>query len=324
MTGANGFVGRELCKELARRGESVVAVVRKSSGSESLPVQEVRTADVAENSEWSSAFAGVGVVVHLAARVHMMLEKGTQKIADYRAINVHGTERLARAAAAEGVRRFIYLSSVKVNGESTQPGQPYTPDDVPAPVDAYGVSKLEAERVLRRLAEETGMEVIVIRPVLVYGPGVKANFRSMMKVLNKGIPLPFGSIENRRSLVAVENLVDLIATCMDHPKAAGQTFLVSDGHDLSTTELLRLTSLALGRPPRLFRFPVALLRLVARLTGKSEFAERLFGSLQVDISRTRELLNWNPPVKPDTALRSTAESFRAAELISSNNDDRYK
>ena len=320
VTGASGFVGRELCKELSRRGESVVAIVRESTGVEVLSTQEVRIADLAENRDWSSVFEGVGVVVHLAARVHMMGEKASQNLDDYRALNVDGTERLARAAAAQGVRRFIFLSSIKVNGESTQPGRPYTPDDVPGPVDAYGISKLEAEKALRKLAKETGMEVVIIRPVLVYGPGVKANFRTMMRAMNRGIPLPLGSIDNRRSLVALENLVDLIATCKDHSNAAGQIFLVSDGHDLSTTELLRRTSLALGRSPRLFPMSNWFLRMAARIIGKTDFVERLCGSLQVDITKTRTLLNWDPPVKLDVALEKAADSFLATEM-SLNRDD---
>ncbi len=206
-------------------------------------------------------------------------------------------------------QRFVFISTIKVNGEGTPLGQPYTADDVPAPVDPYGVSKHEAELGLMRLAEETGMEVVIIRPVLVYGPGVKANFLSMMRWLHKGIPLPLGAIHNQRSLVALDNLVDLIVTCLHHPAAANQTFLVSDGEDLSTTALLRRTAAALGRPARLIPVPVRVLRTAAHLLGKADFAQRLYGSLQVDISKTRELLGWSPPVSVDDALHKTARHF---------------
>ena len=205
----------------------------------------------------------------------------------------------------------MYISSIKVNGEATPPGRPYTPADVPAPVDAYGISKHEAEQALRQLAQETGLEVVIIRPVLIYGPGVKANFLSMMRWLHWGIPLPLGAIKNQRSLVALDNLVDLIVTCLHHPNAPNQTFLVSDGQDLSTTALLRRTAAALGRPARLTPVPVRVLRTAARLLGKADFAERLCGSLQVDITKTGELLGWVPPVSVDEALKQTAQYFLA-------------
>jgi nucleoside-diphosphate-sugar epimerase len=216
---------------------------------------------------------------------------------------------LAEAAAAAGVRRFIFISSIKVNGEATLPGAPYTAEAQPAPADPYGISKLEAEQGLRALAADTGLEVVIIRPPLVYGPGVKANFLSMMRWLHKGVPLPFGAIHNRRSLVALDNLVDLLVTCIDHPGAANQTFLVSDGEDLSTSELLRRMGFALGRPARLLPIPSRLLDVAAAMLGKTALAQRLCGSLQVDIGKTRELLNWSPPVGVDEALRKTAEHF---------------
>jgi len=238
-----------------------------------------------------------------------MHETANDPLAEFRKVNVDGTLNLARQAAAAGVRRFIFISSIKVNGEGSALGAPYLADAKPAPADPYGISKMEAEQGLRALAAETGMEVVIIRPVLVYGPGVKANFRSMMSWLNKGVPLPLGAIHNQRSLVALDNLVDLIVTCIDHPAAANQTFLVSDGEDLSTTELLRRMGAALGKPARLLPVPAFMLQAGAALLGKRDMAQRLCGSLQVDISKTRELLNWTPPVSVDQALAKTAAHF---------------
>jgi nucleoside-diphosphate-sugar epimerase len=240
-----------------------------------------------------------------------MRENASQPLAEFRRINVEGTLNLARQAIHVGVRRFIFISSIKVNGEGTLPGQPYCADDVPAPVDPYGISKHEAEQELLQVARETGLELVIIRPVLVYGPSVKANFLSMMRWLHRGIPLPLGAIKNQRSLVALDNLVDLIVTCLHHPKAPNQTFLVSDGQDLSTTELLRRMSAELGRPAHLIPVPAPVLRMAVRLLGRADFAERLCGSLQVDISKTRELLGWVPPVSVDEALKQTARHFLA-------------
>ncbi len=309
VTGASGFVGRALCVDMARRGYRVRAAVRELSRATGLPGEVVRVAGIIADADWSSTLAGIEAVVHLAARVHVMRDNALQPLTAFRAVNVVATERLARAAAVQGIKRFVYVSSIKVNGEGMRPGQTYTPDDVPAPVDPYGISKHEAEQRLRQLAQETGLEVVIIRPVLIYGPGVKANFLSMMRWLHLGVPLPLGAINNQRSLVALANVVDLIVTCLHHPKAANQTFLVSDGEDLSTTALLRRTATALGRPARLVPVPTPVLRTVARLLGKVDFAERLCGSLQVDISKTRELLGWVPPVSVDEALKQTVQYF---------------
>jgi nucleoside-diphosphate-sugar epimerase len=238
-----------------------------------------------------------------------MHDESSDPLAEFRKVNVEGTLNLARQAAEAGVRRFIFISSIKVNGEGTPLGSPYRADAQPQPADSYGISKMEAEQGLRALAAETGMEVVIIRPTLVYGPGVKANFLSMMRWLHKGVPLPFGAIHNQRSLVALDNLVDLIVTCIDHPAAANQTFLVSDGEDLSTTELLRRMATALGKPARLLPVPSWLLEAGASILGKKALSQRLCGSLQVDISKTRELLGWTPPLSVDAALRKTAAHF---------------
>jgi nucleoside-diphosphate-sugar epimerase len=268
-------------------------------------------ASLSSETDWTVALRRVDQVVHLAARVHVMNDKSLNPLAEFRQVNVEGTANLARQAAAAGVRRFVYLSSIKVNGEFTEVGRPFTADDAPVPEDPYGVSKYEAEQALHQIAADTGMEVVIIRPPLVYGPGVKANFESMMRWLERGVPLPLAAVtQNRRSLVALDNLVDLIVTCLNHPAAANQTFLVSDGEDLSTADLLKCMGAALGCPARLFHLPPGLLKLGAALVRKSGIYQRLCGSLQLDIAKTRQLLGWSPLVSVDEGLRRAAEGFR--------------
>jgi UDP-glucose 4-epimerase len=237
-----------------------------------------------------------------------MDDRAEDSLSEYRDVNVHGTLNLARQAAEAGVKRFIFLSSIKVNGEQTQPGRPFRANDVPAPADPYGISKMEAEMGLRAIAQQTNMEVVIIRPPLVYGPGVKANFASMVKWLQRGVPLPLGAIDNRRSLLALDNLVDLIVTCTHHPAAANQTFLVSDGEDVSTSELLRRMGGALGRPARLISVPQRILESAAFLLGKEEMARRLFSSLQVNMDITCRLLNWTPPLTLGQGLLRAAKN----------------
>jgi nucleoside-diphosphate-sugar epimerase len=272
-------------------------------------VETARGTRLDSDFDWNTALSGCDAVVHLAARVHMTEDRSIDPLAEYRRINVEGTLRLARQAQQAGVRRFVFLSSAKANGEVTSSGHAFTEGDVPAPTDPYGISKLEAERGLQTLAGKTGMEVVILRPPLVYGPGVQANFLSMMRWLFRGVPLPFGSIENRRSLLAVENLVDLIVTVLRHPGAANQIFMVSDGEDLSTPELLRRLAWALEKPVHLLPFPPALLAQLARLAGQQDKAKRLRESLQVDISKVKERLGWRPPVTTDDGLRQAAEWF---------------
>lgn len=309
LTGCTGFVGRSVFTRLCRDGEAVVACSRAEVFKVPSAAVYMRVAELDSSTDWTRVLGGVKAVIHCAARVHVMNDTSSDPLTEFRKVNVVGTLNLARQAAAAGVRRFIFISSIKVSGEETTPNQAYKADDDSAPLDPYGISKMEAEGGLRALAAETGMEVVIIRPVLVYGPGVKANFLSMMRWLHKGVPLPFGAIHNLRSLVALDNLVDLIVTCIDHPAAANQTFLVSDGEDLSTTELLRRMGTALGKPVRLLPVPSRLLEVGAAMLGKQALAQRLCGSLQVDISKTRELLNWTPPVSVDEALRKTAKHF---------------
>lgn len=310
LTGANGFVGRGLLERLSALVDlELVAAVRRQVSAFPERVTSQVIAGLEADTDWRKLLGGVEVVIHSAARVHVMHDTSSDPLTEFRRVNVDGTLNLARQAAAAGAQRFIFISSIKVNGEGTLLGMPYLADAQPAPADPYGISKMEAEQGLRAVAAETGMEVVIIRPVLVYGPGVKANFLSMMRWLHKGVPLPFGAIHNRRSLVALDNLVDLIVTCLDHPGAANQTFLVSDSEDLSISELLRRMGAALGKPARLLPVPSGLLETGAAMLGKKALSQRLCGSLQVDIGKTRELLNWTPPLSVDEALLKTAKHF---------------
>ena len=306
VTGATGFVGSCVCKSAEKTFSVHPAVRSKGIGAGGIAVGDITLA-----TDWRKALEGVHAVVHLAARVHVMDDDAEDPLAAFRRVNVEGTVNLARQAVRAGVKRFVFLSSVKVNGESTYSGRPFTPKDPAAPQDPYAVSKQEAELELYRMAAETGLEVMVIRPPLVYGPGVKANFLRLMKTVHKGLPLPLGLVRNKRSLVAMDNLVDLIITCVDHSAAAGQTFLVSDGEDLSTPDLIRKLAYAMGRPARLLPVPPALLRLGGKMTGKTAEVDRLIGSLQVDISHTCDTLGWRPPVSVDDALWETGRDFVA-------------
>ncbi|EPJ2812555.1 UDP-glucose 4-epimerase family protein [Pseudomonas putida] len=310
LTGASGFVGSAVLRRLLADGMPTVATVRGSSPSLPPAVQAVPFESFEEAGQWGEALRGCDTVIHCAARVHVMNDTEADPLAAFRKVNVQGTMSLARQAVAAGVKRFVFVSSIKVNGEGTAPGQPYTAHDHPHPQDPYGISKMEAETELLALAKASGLEVVIVRPVLVYGPGVKANFQAMMRWLSKGVPLPFGAIDNRRSLVALDNLVDLIVTCIDHPAAANQVFLVSDGEDLSTTALLRRMAQALGAPVRLLPIPGWILSGGARLLGCTALSNRLCGSLQVDIEKTRQVLGWRPPVSVDAALRATAQHFQ--------------
>ncbi|MEN5201188.1 SDR family oxidoreductase [Pseudomonas wadenswilerensis] len=310
LTGGSGFVGQAILKRLGLDTDvQVVAALRKQLSSLPDGVQAHLFDDLASPMAWPVEDPAFDVVIHCASRVHVMNEVAADPLAEFRKVNVSATLAFARRAADAGVKRFVFISSIKVNGEGTARGRPYTADDVPAPIDPYGVSKQEAETQLKALGAETGMEIVVIRPVLVYGPGVKANFRNMMVWLDKRIPLPFGAIENKRSLVAVENLVDLIVLCCSHPAAANQTFLVSDDEDVSTTQLLRKMAQALGKPALLVPIPASWLSWVARALGKASLSQRLCGSLQVDITKTKSLLNWVPPVTLENALKVTAQNY---------------
>ena len=302
ITGANGFVGHRLCDEARRLGWQVRGAVR-SPCQLAQGVEPVTVGSIESNTDWTTALRQIDVVIHLAARVHVMQSDAVDPLSDYLKVNLHGTENLAKQAVTAGVKRFIYISSVKVHGEVTLQGCKFTEDGECNPQDPYGVSKWQAEQALRKIARDTSLEVVIIRPPLVYGPGVKANFAALLRAVQGGWPLALGSVQNRRSLVALDNLVDLILTCVNHPKAANQTFLVSDGQDLSTTELVRGLARAANIQARLIPVPVWALRAGATLLGMEGEVQRLCGNLQVDISKARRVLDWQPPVAVDDALR---------------------
>ncbi len=310
LTGSSGFLGKHLLDVIISKGYNFKLLNRKLLDSvvddKQLLVNDFRSID----GNNGSAFSAVDKVIHCAARVHVMNDSSVNPLEEFREVNTYGTLNLAQQAANAGVKRFIFISSIKVNGESTEIVFPFKPDDEFIPTDPYGLSKYEAEVGLRKIAIETGMEVVIIRPPLVYGAEVKANFASMMKWINKGFPLPLGGIkENKRSLVSVDNLVDLIITCIDHPNAANQTFLVSDDDDVSTTQLLINMATALGVPSRLLAVPSSWFTFAVKLIAKPTISQRLCGSLQVDISKTKELLNWKPPYSSEECMKKTADAF---------------
>ncbi len=311
LTGATGFVGRPLLDRLRRDGFEVRIAARgdRRTLDDGTPVHI--NADLGDAVDWRPALQGCGAVVHSAGRAHVTRETAADPLGEFRRVNVEGTMRLARHAADVGVKRFVYLSSIKVNGESTPAGRPFRSDDRVDPQGAYGRSKHEAEVGLLELGRSTGMEVVIVRPVLVYGAGVKANFRSLMGLVRRGLPLPFGAIDNRRSLVGIDNLTDLLATCIVHPAASGRVFLVSDGDDLSTPELIRRIGRAMGRKPLLLPVPPGLMTAAAGVLGRGDMAARLFGSLQVDIEPTRTVLGWSPPVSVDEGIARTVADFLA-------------
>ncbi|MFZ5524128.1 MAG: UDP-glucose 4-epimerase family protein [Pseudomonadota bacterium] len=336
ITGANGFVGRALCAELLRQGWRVRAAVRSSA---KMPeeVEVVAVGDIDGDTNWADALRGVEVVFHLAARVHVMKDTAADPLAEFLKVNLQGTENLAHQAVRAGVKRLVYVSSIKVNGECTanisfsntlspnpsplegegnkvgkrKMKSVFTEFDGPDPQDAYGISKWQAEQALRRIAQDTGLEVVMVRPPLVYGPGVKGNFISLLAAINKGIPLPLSGANNARSLVYAGNLVDALIACATHPAAAGQTYLVSDGEDVSTALLAEKIAGALGRSSRSFYFPPGLLRVVASLLGRSVQIDRLFGSLRVSDAKLRSELGWTPPYTLEQGLRATADWYSA-------------
>lgn len=311
ITGATGFVGRAACAEAVARKLTVRAVTRTAC--EMPPgINNVSVGDIDGATEWGPSLVNCDVLVHLAARVHVMEESAADPLGSFRRVNVEGTLNLARQAVAAGVRRFVFVSSIKVNGESTSPGKPFSESDAPLPMDAYGVSKMEAEQGLRALAARTGLEVTIIRPPLVYGPGVKANLAALLGAVQKGWPLPLGAVQNLRSFVSIDNLVDFIFTCAGHPLAANQTFLVSDGHDLSTPELVHGLARAAGVSPRVLWVPVWALQAGATLLGKSDALGRVCGNLQLDISKARHVLGWSPPVRVADALQQTVAGRRGS------------
>ena len=303
LTGTSGFIGSHLLKSLNDRSFNVRPVYRQYRNN------GICIPDINETTDWSSALEGIDTVVHAAARVHIASETQEDLYSLYYQVNVAGTLNLAQQAAKAKVRRFVFISSVKVNGEETQKEKPFTEEVLSVPKDLYGLSKYEAEKGLIDIGKEMGMEVVIIRPVLVYGPGVKANFLSMMRWVKRGIPLPLGALNNKRSMVALDNLVDFIIVCIDHPKAANEIFLVSDDDDLSVSELLRRLAYSMNMKARLFPVAEVILQLGARLLGKKSQVLKICGSLQVDITKAKEVLGWIPPVSIDSAVMQTVSDF---------------
>ena len=308
ITGANGFIGRALISKLALQTNYFIrASVRKKTIQFPRQIEVFENMEASGNTNWTDALRGVDIVIHLLARVHVMDEEAADPLLEFRNINVNATIALAKLAAKQGIKRFIFLSTVKVNGESTS-NKPFGEFDLPHPQDAYAISKWEAEEALKKISKDTGMELVIIRSPLVYGPNVKANFLKMMQFIKRGIPLPLGAIQNKRSLISIDNLVDFITTAISHPKAAHQTFLISDDEDISTTDLLRRIGKHIGKPVRLIPLHPKILSFLFKILGRQDFGDRLLGSLEVDITKAKKLLAWSPPKTLDEGLRATVIS----------------
>jgi len=303
VTGSSGYLGKAVFERLQQIPYIKPFGTTRHQTSSYSPNNLIFLPDIGENSDFTQITKGIDVIIHTAARVHLMQDDAADPLAEYRKINRDGTLNLARQASANGVKRFIFISSIKVNGERTKENHLFTADDIAAPEDAYAISKYEAEQALLTLAKDTNMQLVIIRPPLIYGYGVKGNFAKLINWIERRISLPLGAIYNKRSFIALDNLVDLIVNCIDHPVAANQIFLASDGEDLSTTELLRRLAKAAGVPSRLLPIPEAILNITLSILGKKGMAQRLLSSLQIDISKTQKLLNWKPPISVDEGLR---------------------
>lgn len=324
VTGADGFIGRELCWSLEKAGHGVrralwkpttIPLIPKDHSEGPMPALDVViVGDIGSDTRWSEPMNGIEVVVHLAARVHVMKETAADPLEAFRAVNLFGTERLARCAVEMGVQRMVYISTIGVNGNSTDT-HPFMEENRPNPHDSYALSKWEAEQSLRRLYETKGLDVVIVRPPLVYGPTAPGNFGRLLRLIAGGFPLPLGSVRNKRSLISLYNLADFLVSCVEDQRARGQTFLISDGEDLSTAELIRRLTKALGSPDRLFPFPPPLLRVMAKAMGKAAEWERLCGSLQVDSSKARQLLGWKPPLSADEGLARVADWYKNQENL---------
>lgn len=306
VTGATGFVGAILCDVLTRRGYTVRAATRVDGPLPDFVGEAVVVGDIGANTHWGDALAGVDLIVHTAARAHVLNDAACNTV--YVETNAHGTRRLAACAAESGTRRFVYLSSIKVNGEETT-SRPYTSQDPPGPRDSYGTSKWLGEKYLLDVVARSGMEAAIVRSPLVYGSGVRANFLRLLHWIDKGRPLPFGAVRNRRSLVSVWNLCDLLTQLLTHPLAPGRTWMVSDGDDLSTPELIQRIARAMNRRVSMPRIPVALMRTLGVLAGRAALINRMCGSLTVDITQTRRKLDWSPPMSVDEALARTVSWY---------------
>lgn len=303
VTGGNGFLGRNLYEEIQRQGQYQIKAAIRRECEEIL--DSVVISDINAVTDWSAGVADVDIVIHTAARAHILDEAAVDPVVEFRMVNVEGTLNLARQAAEAGAKRFVFISSIGVNGNINS--APFTEEDIPCPVGAYALSKWEAEQGLWRLTEEFGMEVVIIRPPLIYGVNAPGNFRRLVSWVNRGVPLPLGDVRNKRTLVGLDNLVDLIIVCMGHPAAANQLFLAGDGSDVSTSELLKGIAKAFGKPSRLFSLPEKLLCVIAKLLGKAATAKQVLGSLQVDIQKSRQMLNWEPPLSVGEGLKRCCE-----------------
>lgn len=310
VTGASGFVGTALCDQLVRRGWDVVGAVREITGHAEHRYRQVLLGDIATSTKWEGAMTGVDTIVHLAARTHVMKDRAVDPLAAYREVNVYGSARLASQAVIAGVRRIVFVSSIKVNGEATSE-HPFSEADLPHPEDHYGISKLEAERKLLDISRSSNLELCILRPPLIYGAGVKGNLRSLMRAIERGFPLPLGAISNQRSLLSVENLVGAISLCIDHPGAVGETFLVADAKPVSTAELATEIGRAFGRPARLVPMPAPLLQLIGKVLGRRDAISRLTSSLVVDSRKLQDRLGWVPAQSFSEGIRSMVNGYLA-------------
>lgn len=311
ITGATGFVGQACCQEVCRLGYRVRGAVRKRTDILPSGVEGIQVGEIDSKTDWKTALLGIDTVIHLAARVHVMHEQSQDALTEFLEVNLNGTTNLARQAAISGVKRFIYLSSIKVNGEYTSNTEPFNEYSVPNPQDAYANSKWQAEQALQLISQETGMEVVILRPPLVYGPKAKANFATLLKTIDLGIPLPLKKIQNSRSLIYLGNLVDAIIASVKIPAAAGQTYLLSDDEPVSTPGLIQKIAEALNRPSRVFPMPIVLMKFIAKLFGKTAAVDRLIQSLVVDSSKIRKQLAWQPPYTMSQGLQVTADWYRS-------------
>lgn len=312
VTGANGFVGRHLIDMLHTNGWSVRGAVRSTEALGFLSdfVEGHVVGSIDGETDWGAALDGVDVVVHLAARVHVLNDTVANPLEAYREVNVHGTRRLLEASVAAGVRRFVFMSSVKAAGESTREGNPFTEADECRPEDEYGITKGEAERLVLAAGRDGSIETVIIRPPMVYGPGVRANFLRLMRAVEVGIPLPLGSVRNGRSMVYVNNLADAVSVCMEHPNAADEVFFVADDEVLATSGLVAELARAMDKRPRLVPVPVSLLRGMGRIVGRSGEIERLTGSLVVSTDKIKRKLDWAPPWSVSEGIDATVAAHR--------------
>ena len=307
VTGATGFIGQAVVTQLLGQNHQLIATTRSISSAMPTSVKQIQISSMSSDNDWSEALQGVSKVVHLAARAHVLHEQVADPLAEFRKVNTNGTLHLAREAAKNGVERFIFLSSIGVNGNSSN--KPFTELDIPNPAEDYAVSKYEAEKGLLEISHNTAMEVVIIRPPLVYGPNAPGNFANLLKWVKKGVPLPFAAVDNKRSFIALDNLVNFIIDCLGHSKAANEIFVISDDEDVSTTQLLQKVGEALGKSAWLIPIPVGLMRAVASFLGKGDVARRLFGTLQVDSSKAKDMLGWRPVVTMEEQLKTTAEAW---------------